>query len=151
LTVEHGLAEILVHRAAIADLVHRYAFNIRSRTVARCVELFTDDAVFEHWQAGPSGNAPSVLKRKYSGRDEIIESLTSSQPPSGMRLFPMIHNLLIDVRDREAESSCLMVAAVMPGGRQILGEYRDRFRYDSDWRFTLRSYIQCGDLNKGVP
>jgi hypothetical protein len=63
----------------------------------------------------------------------------------------MIHNLLIDVRNQEAESSCLMVAAVMPGGRQILGEYRDRFRYDSRWRFALRSYTQCGDLGQGAP
>lgn len=140
-----------MHRAGIADLVHRYALNIRSRTVAKCAELFTDDAVFEHWQADPSGNAPSVLKRKHIGRDGIIESLISSQPPSGMRLFPMIHNLLIDVRDHEAESSCVMVAAVMPGGRQILGEYRDRFRYDSRWRFALRSYTQCGDLGQGAP
>ena len=142
--MEHGPAEVLTHRVAIADLVHRYAFNIRSRTVAQCMELFTHDAVFEHWQADPSGNAPSVLKRKHMGRDEVIESLTASQPSSGMRLFPMIHNLLIDVRDHDAESSCLMVAAVMPGGRQILGEYRDRFRYDSRWRFVLRSYTQYG-------
>jgi hypothetical protein len=145
------LAETLAHRADIADLVHRYALYIRTRTVAQCVELFTDDAVFEHWQVDPSSDAPSVLKRRHVGRDAIIESLSSSQPPAGMRLVPMIHNLLIDVRDHEAESSSVMVAAVMPGGRQILGEYRDRFRYDSRWRFVLRSYTQCGDLSQSVP
>jgi hypothetical protein len=144
--VEPGPAEILAHRAAIADLVHRYALNIRSGAVANCLELFTEDAVFEQWQTHPPGNVPSVLKRKHLGRDAIIEGLLSSQPPAGTRLLPMIHNWLIEVGHREAESSCIMVAAVMPGGRQILGEYRDQFRYAAGWRFSVRRYTQLGDL-----
>jgi hypothetical protein len=137
--------ELLGDRAAIADLMHRYALAIRARTPLLGAELFTDDAIFENWQVGPAGSGERVLKFRSTGRSEILQMLTenAAQEP---RLIPMIHNLIIEVRQSQAEATSVMVAAVMPGGRQILGEYLDRFRYDSGWRFTHRSFTQIGSL-----
>jgi hypothetical protein len=146
--VELGPVELLQHRAAIADLVHRYALYVRQGRERQASELFTDDAVFEHWQAVAPSTGERRLDRKHAGREEILASLVRTAA-SGVRLCPMIHNLLIDVLPNAAESTCVLLTVVLPDGPQILGEYHDTYRYESRWRFTSRSFTKLGTFNAG--
>jgi hypothetical protein len=122
-------------RAAIADLVHTYALNIRSRRGAGCGDLFTEDAVFETRKGEPDA---AVLNR-LEGRAAIRAYLAKASEGAS-RVCPMIHNLLVNVHGGEASSNCLMVAVVLPSGDELLGEYRDTYRFEGAWRFSSRTY-----------
>jgi hypothetical protein len=122
-------------RAAIADLVHTYALNIRSRQGAACGDLFTEDAVFETRKGEPD---PQVLNR-LEGRAAVAAYLTQASQGDS-RVCPMIHNLLIRVDGDEAWSNCVMAAVVLPGGAELLGEYQDTYLFDGVWRFSSRTY-----------
>lgn len=129
-------AELLDAKAAIADLVHTYALNIRARRGAACADLFTDDAVFETRRADPEERTMNRLE----GRDAIVAYLAKTTQGE-TRMCPMIHNLLIAVDGARATSNCVMAAVALPGGTELIGEYQDAYRFeDGAWRFTARTY-----------
>jgi hypothetical protein len=128
-------AEALDARAAIADLVHTYALNIRMREGEACADLFTEDAVFETRRADPDAR----MLNRLEGRASIAAYLAKASHGE-TRVCPMIHNLLITVDGREASSNCLMAALALPGGTELIGEYRDTYRFDGVWRFSSRTY-----------
>ena len=126
-------------RTEITDLVYRYALNIRGRTAAACMELFTEDGVFEVRQGSFVDPGVSQIRSQVVGRDAIGTYLNRAAA-SETRMCPVIHNLLVSVNGHEAESNCVMIAHMWPSGQQMIGEYKDRYRYENGWRFSVRSY-----------
>jgi hypothetical protein len=125
-------------RAAIADLVHIYARNVRRGKPGDCAALFTEDAIFEVKEGLLGAEGPGRVRTRLEGHDAIRRYL--EQGASGTtRVCPMIHNLLIAVNGLEASSDCVM-RAIMSNGQTLLGEYQDRYRYDRGWRFTARIF-----------
>jgi len=135
---------MLESRAAVTDLVHRYAFNVRYGRSAECRALFTEDAVFEMREANASNPAVDRTVRTLVGPDAIIAYIGKTGV-SNIRVYPLIYNLLIDIDELEARSSCMMTARAWPGGRELLGEYRDTYRYQSGWRFSGRVHTILKD------
>ena len=125
--------------AAIADLVHRYALNIRTGRGADCAALFTGDAVFEIREADPADLAAARVRKTLTGR-EAIRDYIAAAAGSGIVVCPLVHNLLIEVDGDEAQSNCIMTTRTWPGGHEMIGEYRDRYRYESAWLFRSRVY-----------
>lgn len=144
------MSDFLLARAAIADLVHSYALNIRTGNGADCAKLFTEDAVFEVREAPPGNSAAGRTRSRLEGRDAIAVYVARTANPEA-RVCPLIHNLLIDVRGSEATSTCVMTSIVWSSGRQLVGEYRDSFCYEDEWRFTSRIFTILGELGSPQP
>lgn len=143
--LERRVAE-LEDRAAIRDLVYRYAEHIHSRREQENAGLFTPDAVFELRHADPERPGESKLRRRYEGAVAIAGSF-EDVAGKGVRLWPMIHNLRIALAGDEASSTCVMISANFPHGTQFIGEYRDRYRRTEEgWRFAARAYVMFGDV-----
>jgi SnoaL-like domain len=136
---------LLEAKAAIADVVHGYAFNIRSGNAAACEQLFTEDAVFEVRER-TGGAGITQTRSKLSGRTAIMAYLTDGAA-SQIRLCPLIQNLIVRVNGRQATSTSAMIAFVLPNGKGILGEYEDSFRHEDNWRFSSRIYTILGDVS----
>jgi hypothetical protein len=132
--MEHRL-DIIESRVAIADLVHQYAFNIRSARASDCLVLFTEDATFETREARMAAQDDYVTRSVLAGRSAIIDYIS----PNGGMVCPVIHNLLIDVRGNEAESTCVMFNADTHGPA-VLGQYRDTFKREGQWQFSSRVF-----------
>jgi ketosteroid isomerase-like protein len=126
-------------RAAIADLVHRYALNIRTGRGADCAALFTGDGVFEIREADPADLAAARVRKTLTGRD-LIRDYLAAAAGSGIVVCPLVHNLLIEVDGDEAQSSCIMTTRSWPSGHEVVGEYRDCYRYASGWLFRSRVF-----------
>lgn len=124
------LAELLA-RAKIADLVHRYAHAVRMNDVAACLALFTDDAAFEVQGAGPS--------HRSVGLPAISAFVTASVRPDN-QIWPLIHNLLIDVDGDLARGRCVMIGMGIDGKPRFMGAYEDSFRKEGSWKFTERIF-----------
>jgi hypothetical protein len=105
------------------------------RSGSLCGGLFTEDAVFETRRADPD---PRTVNR-LEGRAAITAYLSKASQGDA-RVVPMIHNLLISIDGQAASSSCLMAALALPAGTEIIGEYRDTYRFDGAWRFSSRTY-----------
>jgi hypothetical protein len=134
--------EVLQARAAIADLVHAYALFIRKGRPADVEPLFTEDAAFEVRYADPLAPESAVSASRSEGRAAVVAQLVRSA--TATRMFPMIHNLLIEVDGDAAQASCLMVGRSWPEGVETMGEYADRFRREADgWRFVERVFTIC--------
>lgn len=130
----------LFSRASIADLVHRYAFNIRRQRGRENIALFTDDAEFIVRNAVPTDLAAAQVRTHVVGRDAIADYIARSAG-SGILVCPIIHNLLIEVESDSGSSSCLMTTRSWPAGHELIGEYQDSFRRDGEaWRFSKRIY-----------
>jgi hypothetical protein len=145
-TDERARIELLETRARITDLVYRYAHNIRTGKAAECATLFTEDAEFEVREAILGKQISGRTRSRLVGREAIRNYLVNGAA-SGGGVCPMIHNLLIHVKGREATSSCVMTAVVGASGESLLGEYEDSYRYDGDWRFTSRIFT----ILRGTP
>ena len=129
----------LADKAAIADLVHTYALNIRNRQPERNEALFTADAVFEVREADPMQPDTMMVRSRSQGLAAVMQSVCASTARN--RVFPAIHNLIVTLNGDQAEASSLMIATVFPGGHEMLGEYDDRFRREQQgWRFAARTY-----------
>jgi hypothetical protein len=137
--------ELLEARAAVADVVHGYAFNIRSGNASACDQLFTLDAVFEVRERSV-GAGITRTRSRLSGRPAIMGYLTDGAA-SQIRLCPLIQNLIVRVNGREATSTSAMLAFVLPNGKGILGEYDDSFRREDEWRFSSRIYTILGEVS----
>lgn len=144
------MSDLLLARAAIADLVHTYALNVRNGNGADCAQLFSEDGVFEVRDAPVGDPAAGRTRSKIEGRDAIAAYVGRTKTP-GARGCPLIHNLLIDVQGREATSTCVMTSVVWSSGRQLIGEYLDRYRFDDDWRFTSRIFTILGEIGTPQP
>jgi len=132
-------------RAAIADVVHGYARNIRVGRPQECLALFTSDAVFETRDAPLGSREPPKTRSKLEGRESIMAYLAHSAS-GGTRVCPMIHNLMIEVNGKEAKSDCVM-QAIVSNGMSLFGEYHDRFRLeDGGWRFSARQFDIFGEF-----
>lgn len=142
--------ELLTTRAAIADLVHTYALNIRTGNGPACAQLFTEDAVFEVREAQVVSAQPARTRSTLVGREAITHYVARTAAPE-MRVCPLIHNLLIQVNGHEASSTCVMTSLVWASGNQIIGEYQDRFRYENGWRFTSRIFTILGEFSYATP
>jgi hypothetical protein len=136
--------ELLEARAAVADVVHGYAFNIRSGNTAACEDFFTLDAVFEVRERS-TGAGVTQTRSTLRGRPAIVAYLTDGAA-SQIRLCPLIQNLIIRVNGREATSTSTMITFVLPHGKGILGEYDDSFRREDEWRFCSRIYTILGEV-----
>ena len=132
-------------RAAIADLVHTYAKNVRTGNGSECAKLFTENAVFEVREALPGSPGLARTRSKVTGHDAIASYVSRTAAPEA-RVCPLIHNLLIQIDGHEATSSCVMTSIVWSSGKQIIGEYQDSYRYETGWRFTSRIFTILGEL-----
>ncbi len=130
---------LLSAKAAIADLVHTYALNIRNQNHTACANLFTADVTFTVRGADPMQPESLATRSHANGRDQVMAHIAGST--SKARVFPAIHNLLITLDGNCASATSLMIATVFPGGSEILGEYEDQFRRDNGkWLFSSRCY-----------
>lgn len=144
------MSGLLLARAAIADLVHRYALHVRSGEGIDCAEFFTQDAVFEVREA-PVGNSSAARTRSRLEGHAAIGAYVARTTQPDTRVCPIISNLLIEVHGNEATSSCVMTSIVWASGRQIVGEYRDSFLFDDRWRFTSRIFTILGEIGAAQP
>lgn len=129
-------------RSDIADLVHRYSYNVRTGNAGECESLFTKDATYEVRELAPTANAATRGVRRYSGR-EAIGAFLAGVSKSGVRLCPLIHNLIIEIDGDAATSSCVMESRTWPTGHESIGEYEDRFRcIDGRWLFESRIFTK---------
>jgi hypothetical protein len=135
--------EVLAARASITDLIHGYARTVRQHDFPACAAMFTSDAIFEIREAAATEPAGYRQRYLFRGPDEIRDYLEKGAIAS-LSVFPLIQNLIISVKGLTATSNCMMNAWLMPGGRQILGEYEDFFRWESGWRFSRRVYTIWG-------
>jgi hypothetical protein len=135
----------LYARAAIADLVHTYAKNIRTGNASECVSLFTEDGAFEVRETLLAGSGASQTRSKVTGHEAIANYLSRTVAPAE-RVCPLIHNLLIQLDGRVATSNCVMTSIVWSTGQQLIGEYQDSYRFETDWRFTSRIFTILGKL-----
>jgi hypothetical protein len=127
-------------RAAIADLIHRYARNIRYGDFAACTDLFTDEAFFEQRASDLACLSEAPVMARYEGRAAIVAYIGRGASAGGS-VCPMIHNILIETTGDEAASSCVMTAFIAATEGFILGEYRDTFRHEGGaWRFASRTH-----------
>lgn len=134
----------LESRAEITDLVHRYTEAIRGRSPAKVLDLMVADVVVELHHADPDDIAKTELMTRYSGHDEIRGSFVE-QAGDTARVWPMIHNLRIELAGDEARSTCVLASQIWPHGVQYVGEYRDTFRrVDGAWRFASRIHVGYG-------
>ena len=129
----------LESRAAITDLVHRYAYNIRAGNPVECEALFIEDAVFEIRETDPVNPADTRVRTSLTGRRAILDYIVQAAG-SGVRVCPLIHNLLIELDGDTAESRCMMTTRSWPAGHEMIGEYCDSYRRESGWRFASRVY-----------
>lgn len=135
--------ERLAARAAIADVLHGYARGVRNGDPAACAAMFTEDAVFEIREADPNEASGYRVRQVLSGR-AAIQAYLQQGAVASVKVCPLIHNLMIEVNGAEASSNCMMSAWVLPAGRQVLGEYQDRYRWQQGWRFSARVYTIWG-------
>ena len=89
----------------------------------------------------------SEFRRRFEGREQILASYGETAGQSA-RIWPMIHNLRIELEGNQARSNCVMMSAIWPHGKQYVGEYNDTFRIvDGEWKFTSRTYLVFGDTD----
>ena len=132
---------LLESRAAIEDLVHRYALNVRDRKGDDCHALFTDDATFEVREIEPADPTAQAQTRNLLRGKDAIRDYVGRSSKSNMRICPMIHNLLIEMEGDSARSSCIMTTRTWPAGQEMIGQYDDTYHYeDGQWRFRSRTY-----------
>ena len=121
----------LSDRAEIEALIYRYAQTVRNMKFDDCGALFMEDATFAQRM-----NQSSDWFRVF-GRAAITAHIANG---ASIGVYPMIHNILIDLQGDTATSNCLMTAVVATGGG-IFGEYHDEMRReDGQWRFAARNY-----------
>ena len=135
-----ALPGLIESRAAIADLVHRYALNIRNGDGAACAELMTDDVEFIVREMDPRNRGEVTVNSHSVGREQTLEHI--ARPLSGIALCPLIHNLLIELDGREARSTSVMENRTFPAAYAVFGEYHDTFRFDDCWRFSKRVFTK---------
>jgi ketosteroid isomerase-like protein len=119
----------LADRAAIADLVVRYAHCVWTKDVAALVELFVED-----------GEMLTGAGEPMRGRHAIRE--TYERVFARDDYFPFIHNHVIDLHGEEARGRCYLDLRSVAGGRRMsgFGAYDDVYmRTTEGWKFRSRA------------
>lgn len=130
----------IIERAAIEDMVHLYAKNVRDGRGMSCGELFTLDAVFEVRQAPVFGSASYIIRSKILGREAISAHIARSAGHE-LQICPAISNLMVALNGSAAVSTCLMTNLASANGSQTLGEYHDAYRKRGGrWLFSERIF-----------
>jgi hypothetical protein len=126
-------------RAAVAELVHRYALHIRRGEPALAAQLFADDGTFEVREVDPFAPDAVTVRSRAEGRDAVGAYIGNST--AGVRMIPMIHNLMVELDGDLAKATSLMMGRVWPTANEIVGEYADSVRYHGGrWAFASRIY-----------
>jgi hypothetical protein len=137
--------DALESREAIAALIYRYTEAVRHGQPSEVLAFMAEDAVVELRHADPDDPEHSELIVRFVGHDEIRHSFAEHAGP-GARVWPMIHNLRIDLDGDRASSICVLESAVWPLGKQFVGEYRDTWaRRQGAWQITSRKHVGFGD------
>lgn len=128
-------------RLRIGDLVHRYALHVRNGEPGLCADLLARDIVFTIRERDPLAPPEQATTRaEIQGKDGVLAYITRSAG-GAIRVFPIIHNLLIEVAGERATANCLMVSRTWPAGHEFIGQYEDSFRCEEGtWRFAARSF-----------
>jgi len=128
-------------RAAISGLVLRYAALVRDRNGGDCGNLFVDDAVYEIREIDPvQPDMESRLRNRLEG-SAVIADYVRQSATGPVRVYPLIHNLLVELEDVGATASCLMTTRTLPPGNEVFGRYDDVFAFRNDrWLFASRTY-----------
>ena len=144
--LEQRLAAIEA-RQEITDLVHRYTECVRDRCEGEVADLMAPDAWVELHHGDALLPGESAMHERFVGREEILGSFARVAGQQAV-VWPMIHNLRIELDGDTAKSRCVMVSSLRPHGYQFIGEYRDTFaRIDGRWLFTSRRFTGVGDLD----
>lgn len=144
-TLEARIAE-LEDRAAITALIHRYAECIRFRDKAACRALLLDDAWFELRHVDPADPASDKLITRLEGSLAMVGGY-DTEAGAQNSVWPMIHNVAIDIDGDRARTVCVMASAIWPVGQQFVGEYRDEVvKTPQGWRFASRTYRLIGEV-----
>lgn len=139
--------DALESREAITGLIHAYARYVRLETPQRCLELLWPDAEIELWHADPEHPGEGIPHRHFVGHDGIRSSFVETAGASA-RIWPMIHNVEIELDGDRASATCVMDSAIWPHGMQYVGEYSDRFeRRGGVWKFVYRRYLIFGNAS----
>lgn len=137
--------EALESRESIAALICRYAEVIRYGRPSEVLALMTEDAVVELRHADPLDPETSELLVRYTGHEELRHSF-AAQAGAATQVWPMIHNLRVEIDGDRAHTVCVLESAVWPDGKQFVGEYRDTWvRVDGSWKIASRRHIGFGD------
>lgn len=128
-------------RAVVGDLVYRYARLVRERQGHQCLALFADEASYEIREADPLGDGgESRLRTRLDGAAAIADYVGASSL-GAVRLFPLIHNLMVELSGNTARSNCLMMSKTFPAGNEVFGVYDDAYVCrDGVWLFASRTY-----------
>lgn len=128
-------------RTAVSGLVYRYARLVRERQGFDCINLFADNAFYEIREADPLGIVGEcTLRTRLEGATAIADYVGASSQ-GNVRLFPLIHNLMVELSGDTACSNCLMVSKTFPPGNEVFGAYDDAYVCRGGvWLFVSRIY-----------
>jgi 3-phenylpropionate/cinnamic acid dioxygenase small subunit len=139
-SLSHPVRELqeLSDRAAIHDVLARYTFGLDYQDWAMLEGCFTEDAVYDMHDYFMRLGLDVPPAR---GRDGIVGGLQAAAASGDTTLQHFFTNLLIDLRDDEADTRCqLLVHATREGHSFLTGAvWEDRLRRTPDgWRITHR-------------
>lgn len=141
----------LEDRQAITDLIYRYTESIRQQRPRECLDYFSDDALVELRHTDPEQPGQSTLHQRFAGKKAIATSFDETAGASA-HIWPVIHNLRIEVDEDQATACCVMRSTIWPHGKEYVGEYRDAFRREQGtWKFTARVFTLFGDTDGRYP
>ncbi len=135
----------LAAKAKIATLLFNYARAIRNGDADAAIAMFTDDAVFEIRDAALDEPNGYRVRQKLSGRSEIMAYLKQGSMAS-VRIFPLIHNPIVNILRTQATRHSMMTAWILPAGKQLIGEYNDQYHWNGTWLFSGRTYTILGKI-----
>lgn len=138
--------EALESQQAISDVILRHAEVIRSGRLTDGLDLFVPEAVYELGHFVDGNPSEVSIFQRIEGATAIVGS-KDEVAGSDARLWPMIHNIRVEVDGDYATSTCVSMTSIWPTGDNFIGEYRDQFRRDGGvWRFVLRQFIGFGSI-----
>ena len=128
------------HRAEIVEVVHRYAYCIRSQQASQGADLFTEDGVFEIRAMDPR-DADSLQVREVLVGREAIRDYVVKVEGYGLRVCPLIFNAVVEVDGATATCNSIMESRTWPAGHEVIGEYHDCFRREGQqWLIQSRVF-----------
>ena len=132
-------------RTEITNLVYLYTEAIRNGKQSDCLKLMVENACIELHHANPAEPGKTELLNRFVGVKAIATSFEETAGASA-HIWPMIHNLRIELEGNHAKSRCVMMSAIWPHGTGHVGEYRDTYaRLAEGWKFTSRVFTNFGD------
>ncbi len=127
------------HRAEIVEVVHRYAYCIRSQQASQGADLFTEDGVFEIRAMDPRDPSSLAVREVLTGRDAIRDYVVKVEG-YGLRVCPLIFNAVVEIDGDTATCNSIMESRTWPAGHEVVGEYQDCLRRDGQ-RWLIQSRV----------